>query len=78
MNGRMCIIMNVYILVYVCAHTYNYESVHTHVYTYMHEFAWNCSIGMFARLDGGAGITTPNMALKFVRVFTVYLRLPVR
>ena len=30
MNGCMCIIMNVYILVYVCAHTYNYESVHTH------------------------------------------------
>ena len=30
-----------------------------------------CSIGMFARLVGGAGITTSNMALEFVRVFTV-------
>ena len=28
-------------------------------------------IGMFARLDDGVGITTPNMALKFVWVFTV-------
>ena len=44
MNGCMCIIMNIYILVYVCAHTYNYESMHTHVYTYMHEFAWNCIV----------------------------------
>ena len=44
MNGCMCIIMNVYILVYVCAHTYNYESMHTHVYTYIHEFAWNCIV----------------------------------
>ena len=48
MNGCMCIIMNVYILVHVCvcvcAHTYNYESMHTYVCTYMHEFAWNCII----------------------------------
>ena len=29
------------------------------------------SVGMFVRSDGGAGITTPSMALKFVRVFTV-------
>ena len=40
----MCIIMNVYILVFVCAHTYNYESMHTHVCTYIHEFAWNCIV----------------------------------
>ena len=44
MNGCMCIIMNVYILVYVCAHTYNYESMHMHVCTYIHEFAWNCIV----------------------------------
>ena len=49
----------------VCAHMYNYESMHAHVCTYMHEFAWGC-ISIIARLDGGAGITTANMALKFV------------
>ena len=46
LNGCMCIIMNIYILVYVCAHNimYNYESMHTHVYTYMHKFAWYCIV----------------------------------
>ena len=48
MNGCMCIIMNVNILVYVCvhirAHTYNYESMHTYVCAYMHEFVWSCII----------------------------------
>ena len=57
----------------VCAQTYNYESMHRYVCAYMHEFAGNriYIIGMFARLGGGVGITTFNMALRILRVFTV-------